>query len=262
MATPFSMKMAEKNKIGELEARRRWSCPGEAAIGAYIDGALDEQASGRVANHLSDCAYCRKLVAATVKSQRAENVPEVPANLMRRAREAGQEQGKRQVWWQSAWRWAPASSAAAALVCAGLIITLWRAPQDVGIPKQAAPTGPAISKVEETRPAEAAPSEQERKPRHYEAAPTVIAPQGGQVVSRKGLRFSWNPVPGAISYEVRVVTSEGDLVWEGRSEGTEMRVPDGLTLSSGKYFVMTSATLDSGRTRTASPVEFQVANAQ
>ena len=254
------MKMAEKNKIGELQARRRWNCPDEATIGAYIDGALDEQASGRLGNHLSDCTHCRELVAATVKLQRVENLPEVPANLMRKAREAGQAELR--VWWQNGWRWAPASSAAAALVCAGLIISVWRAPQDVALPKRAAPAGPAITKFEETRPDRAMPSEQERNPKHSEAAPTMIAPQEGQVVARKDLRFSWNAVPEAISYEVRVVTLEGDLVWEESCRGTEVRVPDRLALSSGKYFVMVSATMGSGRMRKASPVEFEVANAQ
>jgi len=258
------MKMAEPNKIenrSERQARRRWNCPDEATIGAYIDGSLGEQASGRLVNHLADCGYCRELVAATVKLQSGEEPAEVPASLMQRARALGEAQ-TRQWSWRRVWRWAPASSAAAALACAGLILAVWRAPQEAAIPKQPAPTSPAIAKFEPMRAGETAQSEQERKPKGYETAPTMIAPQPGQVMSRKNLKFSWAAVPTAVGYQVRVVTLEGDLVWEGSSGTTGLRVPGAARLPSGKYFVMVSATMGNGRTHKASPVEFQVTDAQ
>jgi len=261
---PRRMKMAEPEKIGkypERQTRRRWSCPGEATIGAYIDGALDDQAKGGLVSHLADCSYCREIVAETVKLQRTMDLPEVPPILMRRARAAGEGQSRRRTW-KGAWRWIPASSAAAVVVCAGLLIAVWKTPQELAIPKRTAPIGPAITKIEEATAREAAQSEPERKPKHYEAEPTMIAPQPGQVVSSKNVKFSWRAVPAAVDYQVRVVTPEGDLVWEGSSVTTELRVPDTLALSSGKYFVLISAAMDNGRMHKANPVEFQVINAQ
>jgi hypothetical protein len=254
------MKMVEPSKfekIWERRPRRRWSCPDEETISAYIDRTLDDNRSKRVVSHLVDCTYCRELVATTVKLQRVEDLPEVPAGLMRRALAAGETQSRRWVW-----RWAPVSSAAAALVCAGLIVAVWRAPQELVIHKRPAPTAPAIMKFEGPKAGEAPQSGRERKPSSYETEPTMITPQQGQLVSRSHLKFRWNAVPNAAYYQVRLVTAEGDLVWEGSSGTRELGVPDSLVLNGGKYFVLVSAAMNNGRMHKASPVEFQVANPQ
>src|SRR6478736_6269232 len=187
------MKMVEPSKfekIWESRPRRRWSCPDEETISAYIDRTLDDNRSKPVVSHLVDCTYCRELVATTVKLQSVEDLPEVPAGLMRRALAAGETQSRRWVW-----RWAPASSAAAALVCAVLIVAVWRAPQELVIHKRPAPTAPAITKFEGPKTGEAPQNGRERKPSSHETEPTMITPQQGQLVSRNHLKFRWNAVP-------------------------------------------------------------------
>jgi len=236
----------------EGEPRRRWNCPGEEIVAAFIDSRLDEKVKSRVQSHLADCDYCRELVATTVKLQRIEASPEVPLGLARRAQVAGAAQSK---GW--AWSWAPATSAAM-LVAAGLTLSVWRAPKELELQKWPAPAAPAIAKLE--TPAAPLSIEPVRKSKNYEAAPRVIVPGAGEVLSRKSLVFRWNAVPNALFYQVRLVTRDGDLIWERSSGTTELTVPDALVLKDGKYFLMVSAAMENGKARKAETVDFQVRN--
>lgn len=242
---------AWKREEQEREARRRWRCPDEEIVAAYIDSRLDEKAKSRVQSHLIDCDYCRQLVATTVKLERIDDLPEVPVGLVRRARAAGATRSKR--W---AWSWVPASGAA--LVAAGLMLVVWRAPKELELQKLPPPAAPAITKLE--TPALPPPLESLRKSENHEAALRVIVPEAGRVVSRQNLEFRWNAVPNALFYEVRLVTRDGDLIWEGSSGMTELAVPDSLVLKDGKYFLMVSATMENGKARKAKTVDFQVRN--
>lgn len=236
----------------DREPRRRWNCPDEEVVAAFIDSRLDEKVKSRVQSHLVACDYCRELVAATVRLQRIETSPEVPLGLARRARAAGAAQSR---GW--AWNWAPATSAAM-LVAAALTLAVWRPPKELELQKWPAPAAPAIAKLE--IPAPPLSIEPVRKSKNYEAAPRVIVPGAGGVQSRKGLAFRWNAVPNALFYQVRLVTRDGDLIWEGSSGTTELTVPDSLVLKDGKYFLMVSAAMENGKARKAETVEFQVRN--
>jgi hypothetical protein len=88
----------------------------------------------------------------------------------------------------------------------------------------------------------------------------LLFPREGTIVSRESFDFRWTEVRGSLFYEIRLMTAEGDLVWEGRIEGTQTRVPANVQLvPGGKYFVSVRAYLPEGKTLPAAVVGFRVA---
>jgi hypothetical protein len=240
--------------------QRRWNCPDDEMITAYVDSALDGARREGLQRHLADCAYCRNLVADTVKLQRETRLPEVPAALIRRVRSCVPATSRR--W---GWSWMPVATAGT-LACAALAVTFLRTPQSLTIPTLPAPAGPAISKSGPSGlnagPAlgpGAAIRETVRQPRSLEYLPNITEPRSDSVLARGRLEFRWTDVPDAVYYQVRVVTTEGDLVWQGDSGITRAELPDRLGMSSGKYFVLVTAVMENGRTRKSNPVGFQIA---
>ena len=62
------------------------------------------------------------------------------------------------------------------------------------------------------------------------------------------LNFRWQEVPGRVFYEVVVTTPEGALIWQGRTESTEIRVPGDSVPAGGKYYLWIRAHLPGGKT--------------
>jgi hypothetical protein len=90
--------------------------------------------------------------------------------------------------------------------------------------------------------------------------PELISPRNGAVVRREDLEFRWRPVSDAIFYEVRVMSAEGDLVFEGQSETTRLKVGSTAPLVPGtKYFVVARAHLRQGKAAKSSLVSFRLA---
>jgi hypothetical protein len=97
-----------------------------------------------------------------------------------------------------------------------------------------------------------------RKDTVAEPLPSIILPQAGRVVASAQLRFTWKQIPQARSYRVRVVTSDGDLVWEGETKESRLALPLNFRLKNGSYFVWITSYLANGRTIKSSPVSFSV----
>jgi hypothetical protein len=91
------------------------------------------------------------------------------------------------------------------------------------------------------------------------ASPELLYPRDGRVVSSTGIEFRWKRVPTALSYDVRVVTEDGDVVWEGRAEDSRVNLPSSVYLTAGKsFYVRVCANLPEGKTVTAKVVRFKV----
>jgi hypothetical protein len=88
--------------------------------------------------------------------------------------------------------------------------------------------------------------------------PTLVSPKQDSVVALEQLVFKWKSVPRSRYYEIHVVTSEGDPVWEGQSDRAVLKFPGDLILKDGPYFVWISAYLDDGRVQKSAPVRFLV----
>jgi hypothetical protein len=93
------------------------------------------------------------------------------------------------------------------------------------------------------------------------AAPDVLYPRQGGVVSPTGIEFRWKRVPTALSYDIRLVTEDGNVVWEGRTEDSRVNLPSSVHATAGEsYYVRVCANLPEGKTVTAKVVGFTVKN--
>jgi hypothetical protein len=73
------------------------------------------------------------------------------------------------------------------------------------------------------------------------------------------LDFRWESLADAVFYDIRVVTAEGDLVLESKTEDAHLRMADDIPLQPGaKYFVSVRAHLREGKTVKSSIVSFRI----
>jgi hypothetical protein len=239
---------------GEKPPKRHWNCASDETIAAYVDSALGESERARVQEHLAGCAYCRSLVSDVVKQGRETDVPETPAVLLERARALVAPK-------QWAWNWAPVT-VVGVLASAAIAVMVLQTPQSLTLPVWPAPAVPVL--MESTPAIQVTPSGDEtiRKLKSLEYSPSILSPRPGSIVLREQLEFRWNAVPASMYYQIRVLTRDGDLVWEGDSTATQTKFPRRMILGSGKYFVLVSAVLKNGRAAKSSPVEFQVADSE
>lgn len=252
--------MWTRHKAGE---RRTWRCPDEASLAAYADGQLAGRDKAHVEAHVSDCDFCLGQVACLLRLQDAETLVEVPETLVARARRLAQ--GKRVAPARPAWRW---GAVVAATGCLAVVTVVWlRQPGAVNIPSPPAAPRVAVPPADVSPPqlpATAAPQVKHRSVRKAvpgSAMPELLFPREGSVVAAEGIEFRWNEVPRSIYYEVRLLTAEGDLVWEGRTEQTQVRIREDLRLAAGqKYYVSVRACLPEGKTVKLPTVGFQAAD--
>jgi hypothetical protein len=231
---------------------RRWTCPDNDTIASYVDNGLSATQKARVGLHLSKCTSCRAIVADIVKLQREADLPVPPIQLTRRTVQFAPAISAR-----SGWMWAPA----AAMVLIGLltvILILLREPQKFVVSSPATPSAPMVAKVEPPISGNAPSREILRKPMLSETRPVILSPRPESFVGRGQLEFNWTPVSHSRYYQISVVTSDGDLLWEGQTDKSVLHFPSEVALKRGKYFVWVTAYMADGRVEKSSPVQFVV----
>ena len=252
--------MGDKNFPGmrsensEDPPTRRWTCPDDETIAAYVDNSLSHTTKARIEFHLSKCERCRVIVTDVVKLQRELELPVPPFELARRPVQFTPPVSPR-----SRWIWAPAA-AMALIVLITAIISLLRGPQKLLVSSPPPPTAPLVAKAEPLTVSRTPPREILRKPQLSEALPVMLSPHPDSAVVREHLEFNWTPVSHSRYYEINVVTSDGDLLWEGQTEKPVLRLPSNIVLKRGSYFVWITAYLADGRVTKSSPVRFVVKN--
>jgi hypothetical protein len=252
------IKMAEENSAAKRRPadedrslpHRGWKCPSDERIASYLDAAVDSPSRSRLESHLANCEYCRTLVAELAKVQRDREMPFLPSGLMQRAVALVPPKSTRMHW-----LWAPAAAMAGMAFVVIVAIAL-RGPELRVIPSRSTPAAPVIAKSEPAPTRSAPVNEVVRKPSSGDLLPSVVSPRRGSIVERERLEFQWKTVPHSRYYEIHVVTSEGDLVWQGQSEGSVLQPPADVTLTDGPYFVWITAYLENGREAKSVPVRF------
>ena len=255
------MTMAEENSTAKRlpgdedrgSPHRGWKCPSDEMIAAYLDAAVVNPTRSRLESHFADCEYCRALVAELAKLQRDHEVPSLPPGLMQRAVALVAPESTRMHW-----LWAPAAAMAGTAFLVIFAVVL-RSPEQLVIPSPSTPAAPVIAKSEPAPTLSAPAHEVVRKPSSAELLPSVVSPHRGGIVARERLEFQWKTVPHSRYYKVSVVTSEGDLVWEGQSEGLTLQPPADVTFNDGPYFVWITAYLEDGREAKSAPIKFSLA---
>jgi hypothetical protein len=91
--------------------------------------------------------------------------------------------------------------------------------------------------------------------------PSFLSPQEGMTISSDAGVFIWTAVPGSLFYQIRIVSDEGDLVWQERINGTQWGLPAELLLAPGaEYFVRVDAYLAEAKTLKSDYVLFRTGN--
>lgn len=235
--------------------RRGWGCPDETQIAGYVDGRLSGSDKNRLDSHLAECDYCLGQVAALLRLEGAAMPDNVPPALLARARDFVPAPVPPSVWPVVRW-----GAIAAVTACIAVVTTVWihRQESETGAPVTPAVQTPAISTP--APPEVAPPATTAREVRTVKpAGPSLelLAPRDGSALAPGTLEFRWTRVPASLFYELRVMTADGDLVWEGRAEGTQTRLPESVQLVSGtRYFVSVRAFLPDGKTLTSPVVGF------
>jgi hypothetical protein len=241
-------------KVGE--PRRGWGCPSHGVIASYLEQRLDAREKSRFEDHLADCDFCLGLIGGLARQQKTREPVEVPDFLVRQAISLAPVKGK-----QGLPRRGALVPALASLVVAGAV--LLNSPQPGNfVPRVSAPT------VEKVRQPEVAPKppgqhSEESDIRSLKAATLkllLLEPRPESVVRRKGLQFRWKPLGGAAYYEIRVLDSQGDAVWQRQTSNSAAQLPSELPLQPGKYFVWVHVYFKDGRMIKSDTIGFTVAN--
>jgi hypothetical protein len=122
-------------------------------------------------------------------------------------------------------------------------------------PEKETPTQPSVRERSTLAP----PSVRNAQKRG--SLPELISPLEGAVISRKGMEFRWREVRGSLDYDLIVVTAEGNVTWEKRTESTHVQLPPDVLLTPGqKYFAWVRANLPDGKSVKSAVVSFQIEN--
>ena len=203
-------------------------CPTPATIAAVADGRLAPAERDDVTAHIADCERCLGELAAVVRLGRATDLS-LPATLRARVLQP------RRPGWQ-----------AAAAVAATLVLGVggWWLVSPVNRPHEAATT----TSDEAVRSQSSGPE-----------VPTVTYPAPHGRLPRHSTSFSWRPVSASLTYRLRVMRDDGQLVWQGESAATTMRVPETASLPVAvPLYVAVTAVLPDGRTARAPAVPFVI----
>ena len=255
--------------------RRGWRCPDEMQLAAYAERKLQGSSRDFVEKHVADCEFCLSQISFLVHAAEQTDSAEVPTSVLRRARNLVPEKSGRMTNW--GWRWAAASAAAAGLVLLlafialrfqteqavnapdGPLVAQQHPPDIVPVPQTttALPRSAIPHSAEKLRPAEPVTPEIRRETQ--DLLPTIVFPRNGTTLRRSELDFRWQPLADTVFYDIRVVTAEGDLVLETKTEDTHLRIADNIPLQPGaKYFVSVRAHLRQGKTVKSGLVSFQI----
>lgn len=228
-----------KSLLQSIEVpERQPGCPADEQVASYMEGGLSERDHREFETHLTDCAWCLERVGILGRALEHEAKAAVPDLALARARRmAGEapEPGSR-------WRSAPGWVAAALVVLAiGLVA------------RNQLPTGP--------EPAPLTQPEAVRTIRSIDSeamGPGLLKPGEGIQVTHSNGAFNWTPVTDSLYYQVRIVTVEGDLLWQERVNETHWQLPSELPLTSGlEYFVRVDAHLSETRSLNSDYILFQ-----
>jgi len=221
---------------------RQPGCPADDELASFMDGGLSEQGHENFTIHLADCAYCIERVGMLGRARDEDTPVQVPELLIARSRKLAAlsqtpVEGKNA--WGTITRW---SAAAVVVLAIGLVVRQ--------APGPAPATGPADRPAQDYR--------ETRNINPGAAGPRVLWPREGMTVVTADAVFNWAPVQESLYYQVRIVSDEGDLIWQERVVGTQWELPRELSLAHGaEYFVRVDAFLTDAKSLNSDYVLFR-----
>jgi hypothetical protein len=242
-------------KIGQ----RRWNCPHDSQIAAYADHQLAGPAKDRVEAHLADCDFCRDQVGYLIRSANASLPEPPPDSLLQRAKKLGEQRPRAEG--RAFWHWGKIAAATACLVVIGTIALRNKSAGPTTAPANHPMAFPTQTPPQIVPPAPGAitPQPTVRSGHKTVLEPALVFPTAGAMVPENEIDFRWEPVAGALDYEVKLLTEEGDMVWTDISSASSLRLPADVKLEAGrKYFVQVRANLAEGKSAQSAPIAFTV----
>jgi len=199
------------NILDENAALRTPDCPGDHEIAASVAGQLPAQARDQFQRHVADCDFCIRQVGLLSRLHEVEPDQRVSEFFLARARRMGGSHTRPIL------RYAPRWAVAAVVVLAVTFAMNW----DL----LTAPVPEVTSAGSPVRVSRNMDPQQSRNLNSRLGAPQVLAPANGATIDPGSLVFRWSEVPDSLFYDIRVVTDEGDLLWQERVEATELGFP-------------------------------------
>jgi len=221
------------------------SCPSDVDFASFTEGGLGDRDHRDLIEHIAGCAFCQERLGILGRARDADSVAKVPQFVMASARRLVPAQKPARSERTQAPRWA---AAAMAVLAVGLFLR----PDSGDIPV-------AVENEPANNPASLQPIRETRSIVPFESGPVLTVPRDGMTVLTGGRPFSWVGVPDALWYDLRIVSDEGDLVWQERVPGTHWTPPPELSLTPGaEYFVRVGAHLAPSKTIQSDYVLFRI----
>ena len=267
----------EENELRQLlqsnreQPTRSWRCPDEIELARYVGKQLEGEGRTNFESHVAGCDACLQTIGFLVAAEEWPTAATMPPRLVARARDLAQTRPRS----DRRWRWAITTAAAACVVLfVAVIFFRSRSEQSVTPPSgdlvaqhqpSVQPLAQPIASIDSRRPEPPPirlPKKQETpatfvRSQTGEFTPTLQSPPEGAVLKRGQLNFSWRPLAGAVSYEIKIVTEEGSLVYSETT--TQIQLQPNTKLAPGKYFVSVVAQMPDGRTASSRMVKFRLA---
>jgi hypothetical protein len=205
-------------------SERTPACPDDFLFTTLAKGglALDENQS--LKEHLSQCGFCIGQLADLSRIEKLEEGEPVPDLLVARARRLGKDTGFR----VQAPRWA---AAALVVLAVGVVFKPFSDRQTV--PGKPPVVGEQLADVPQFRSID-----------RSNVRPEILIPSSGQALPVSEPVFEWTAVQGSLYYDVRLVSAEGETVWEERVKSTRQALPGDLQLQAGTdYYLRVDAYL-------------------
>ncbi len=204
------------------------TCPDDHQIAAAVDGTLRLADRAAFDRHVADCDFCVARIGTLNGLRAAEVMGAAPDMTLARAKRIVGKTGNR--------RHAPHWAAAAVVVLA-LTFTYDRYSPVDGDPDASVSSLPQVATPQ-------ADFQQSRNINPNSLRPNILTPKEGTLIDTGNTTFRWTEISGCLYYDIRIVTWEGDMVWQERVSDTEWRLPGGLKLEPGaEYYVRVDAYL-------------------
>lgn len=217
-------------------------CPDDHELAAAVDGILPDESMRQFVAHLADCNYCTAQTSLLRRLNQSPSEEQVGEFTLARARRLGKS-SKRQVF-RHVSRWA----------CAAVIVLA------LSLLIKTNSIGPEVT--DQVIPDSVPQAIEPRQSRNLNTGvlrPKILTPVNGVAIDPGSLVFNWTEIPGSLHYDVRIVSEDGDLVWQGRVSGTEMQLPGDLQLEHGSdYFFRVDAYLATAKSLNSRHVLFTV----
>jgi hypothetical protein len=197
-------------------------------IGSYELGLLSDKEKQQFENHLLECEYCFQDLY--------ESAP--VANLIREEKLAPSQKVRLQEdaekvpvrFFQKKWAFAVAS--VLTVLMAAFVFVLLQSP-----------------------------GEKTKRLRGHDDVSILVVSPVGEVTALSELR--WKPVAAVDSFDVKIFTETGEIVWEGSAQGSNAVLPDSIieTLIRGRtYFWQVEAQTAKGERLKSQRIPFKIGN--